>query len=65
MAKNYKTEIFDKEHRHFGGLIYESDFNTDYRCNDNRKGSIAQRIAYDLKLESDACEIIQKIIGGK
>ena len=31
---------------HFGGLIYPSDFNTDYRGKDNNNGSqIASRIA--------------------
>lgn len=52
MATNYKTKLFDKEHRHFGGLIYPSDFNTDYRGNDNIRGSyIAQRIEADFNRE--------------
>lgn len=52
METNYKTERFDKEHRHFGGIIYQSDFNTDYRGNDNTNGSIvASRIESDFKRE--------------
>lgn len=47
-----KTETFDKEHRHFGGFIYQSDFNTDYRGDDNINGStIASRIESDFRRE--------------
>ena len=50
--KNYLTETYDKEHIHFGGIIYPSDFNTDYRGHDNANGSpIASRIASDLRWE--------------
>ena len=65
MTGNYKTERFDKEHRHFGGVIDSSDFNTDHRCNNNKKGSIAKRIAHDLKLEHGLYDNIQETIGGK
>lgn len=53
MAKNYyRTETFDKEHIHFGGNIYFSDFNTDYRGDDNKNGSpIASRIKSDFRWE--------------
>ena len=52
MTGNYKTERFDKEHRHFGGLIYPSDFNTDYSGKDNTNGStIAYRIESDFRWE--------------
>lgn len=53
MTKNYyTTETFDKQHRHFGGRIYNSDFNTDYRGNDNLNGSIiASRIESDFNWE--------------
>lgn len=52
MATNYKTETFDNEHKHFGGLIYESDFNTNHRGKDNTNGStIARRIESDMKWE--------------
>ena len=48
----YTTEIFDKGHFHFGGIIYPSDFNTDYRGDDNIHGSkIANRIASDFRWE--------------
>ncbi len=47
-----RTETFDKEHIHFGGIIYYSDFNTDYRGNDNTNGStIASRIESDFRRE--------------
>ncbi len=53
MTKNfYTTETFDKEHIHFGGLIYPSDYNTDYRGKDNINGSIiASRIESDFRRE--------------
>ena len=55
MTGNYTTEIFDKQHIHFGGKIYISDFNTDYRGKDTTNGSagsaIASRIEADFKWE--------------
>lgn len=54
MTGNYKdiTKVFDKEHRHLGGIIYPSDFNTDYRGKENIHGStIAQRIESDFRRE--------------
>lgn len=53
MTKNYyTTETFDKQHIHFGGKIYESDFNTDYRGKDNLNGSyFASRIESDFRWE--------------
>lgn len=51
---NYITETFDKEHIHFGGEIYFSDFNTDYRGKDNKNGSsIAGRIESDFRKEKN------------
>lgn len=48
----YATETYDKEHIHFGGLIYVSDFNTDYRGKNATNGSsIAARIESDLRRE--------------
>ncbi len=54
------TEKFNKyntykvDHTKFGGLIYPSDFNTDYRGKDNIHGSpIASRIERDLKTEKE------------
>ncbi len=50
-----RTETFDKEHIHFGGIIYPSDFNTDYRGKDNANGStIASRIESDFRRERKA-----------
>ncbi len=52
MTKNYTTKTYDKEHIHFGGIIYLSDFNTDCKGKDNTKGSpIASRIELDLNRE--------------
>lgn len=53
MTRNYYiTETFDKEHIHFGGKIYPSDFNTDYRGKDSTNGSsIAARIESDFRWE--------------
>lgn len=42
----YKTETYDKEHNHFGGTVYESDFR--YAS----VSDIAQRIASDLRWEA-------------
>ncbi len=51
---NYITESFDKEHTHFGGIIYLSDFNTDYRIQENKYGSsIAARIESDFRWEKN------------
>lgn len=65
MATNYKTETFDKEHKRFGGLICEFDFNTDPRCKNNKQGSIAKRIAHDFKLEKGLLDEITESIGDK
>lgn len=44
---NYKID-----HTTFGGVIYHSDFNTDYRGKDNSNGSlIAQRIERDKRFD--------------
>ncbi len=48
-----RTDTYDKEHIHFGGVIYLSDFNTDHRGKDNINGSsIASRIEADLRREN-------------
>lgn len=51
MTKNYyKTE----NHNTFGGIIFASDFNTDYRGKDSQNGSsIASRILSDWKFDED------------
>jgi len=50
-----RTETYDKEHIHFGGIIYPSDFNTNYSGKDNTNGStIASRIESDFRCERKA-----------
>lgn len=49
-----KLHISTREefHRNFGGVIYQSDFNTDYRGQGNTNGSIiATRIESDRRRE--------------
>lgn len=49
-----KLHIPNREefHRKFGGTVYQSDFNTDYRGKDNEDGShIAARIESDYRRE--------------
>lgn len=49
MAENfYRTETFDKEHTHFGGIIYPYDFETEYYNGRN----IANRIASDWRFDA-------------
>ena len=57
MTNNYCTRTFDELHYHFGGMIYDSDFNTDYRGKDNKNGSIiASRIECDYRREKKLYE---------
>lgn len=50
----YKTGILKADHSTYGGIIYPSDFNTDYRKKDNANGSvIAARITLDKKFDRD------------
>lgn len=50
----YRTEAFDKAHRHSGGIIYPLDFNTNYRARSNKGGSpIAARIEADFIREQE------------
>lgn len=55
MTNNYKTETFDKEHNHLGGIIYLSDFCTEYRENKKKyeSSSVAQKIASDFKHDQE------------
>ena len=49
---HYITSSNYVDHTRFGGLIYPSDFETDYRGDDNLKGSsIASRIISDMKFD--------------
>lgn len=51
-GKKNKVKIHKVDHTQFGGIIFISDFNTDYRGKDNLNGStIAKRIAYDQKFD--------------
>lgn len=47
-----RYETYKVEHTKFGGIIYPSDFNTDYsgKCNTNGS-SIASRIIQDQKFD--------------
>lgn len=47
-----KYGIYEVDHTTFGGNIYLSDFETDYRGKNNTNGStIAQRISSDRKFD--------------
>lgn len=46
------TDNFENNNCTFGGIIYYSDFNTDYRRENNNNGSsIAQRIISDKSFD--------------
>lgn len=48
----YDANIYKADHSTYGGQIYTSDFNTDYRGNSNTNGStIASRIISDWKFD--------------
>lgn len=50
--KTNRYGIYEVDRTKFGGKIYLSDFNTDYRGKDNTKGStIASRIEADWRRE--------------
>lgn len=49
--KFYKT--WKTDHTKFGGLIYPSDFNTDYRRKDNKGSIIASRIISDARFDNN------------
>lgn len=53
--------IYKMDHTKFGGLIYPSDFNTDYRGKDNTKGSqIASRIISDRNFDYTCKKNLEK-----
>lgn len=53
MITFYETENFNNDHSKFGGLIYPSDFNTDYIGKNNTNGSvIASRIIADRNFDN-------------
>lgn len=52
MTENFYTGNHNITHTTFGGLIFLSDFETDYRGHDNNHGSpIAQRIESDRRFD--------------
>lgn len=53
MTNTYHTSnIFHVDHSTFGGVIYPSDFETDYRRKNSQTGSaIASRIMSDLRFD--------------
>lgn len=53
MTETFNRHGFYKvDHTKFGGIIYLSDFNTDYRGKDNVNGSpIAMRIVRDAQFD--------------
>lgn len=52
MTKNfYRTENYNVDHTTFGGIIYLSDFETDYRGKDQKESSIAKRIESDRRFD--------------
>ena len=60
MKKVNTTQNYKKYHNQFGGYIYNSDFNTDYRGKDNIYGStIASRIAQDQKFDEQCRKNIE------
>lgn len=61
MTKNfYTTENYKVDHSTFGGKIYLSDFETDYRGKNSINGSsIAQRIVSDLRFDEQCRKNIE------
>ncbi len=60
MTRIYTTENYNVDHSTFGGIIYQSDFETNYRGKDNNKGSsIASRIASDLRFDQQCKKNIE------
>ena len=48
----YRTGNYKVDHTTFGGIIYQSDFNTDYSGNTNANGSVvASKIASDWRFD--------------
>ena len=56
----YKTmTVTHKDPRQFGGIIFQSDYETDYRGKDNNNGSIiANRIMSDRKFDEQCIKNI-------
>lgn len=50
-TRNYYTSSNHTDHSTFGGIICFSDFNTNYRGDDQKESSIAKRIISDWKFD--------------
>ncbi len=64
--KTNRYRIYEVDHTKFGGLIYPSDFNTEYKRKDNKGSIIASRIVSDTKFDNNLKRnksIIQKMKG--
>lgn len=59
MINYYSTGAYGHDPRTFGGLIYESDFNTDYRGDDQKESSIAKRIVSDWVFDQKCAKNIE------
>ena len=55
----FLVDEYRHDHRSFGGVINPSDFNTDYRGNDNKRSSIADRIFTDWKFDNECRKNIE------
>ena len=62
MTEKFNTaKVYKVDHSTFGGIIYASDFNTDYRGKNNTSGSlIANRIAQDQKFDNQCRKNIRQ-----
>lgn len=59
-----KTNFYKPDHTHFGGIIYLSDFETEWKGKKNQNGSIiASRIAGDKRFDEQCRQNIQNKIG--
>lgn len=47
----YKTGFYKPDSSTYGGRVYASDFETDFRGNDNQGSPIAQRIISDWNFD--------------
>lgn len=56
----YRTGHYETDHSTFGGLIYFTDFCTDYRGKDERKSPIADRIISDWKFDEQCRKSIEQ-----
>ena len=54
------TDNFKINNCTFGGLVYFSDFNTDYRSENNNGSPIAQRIISDKRFDMNCRNNIEK-----